>query len=104
MSDGMVGVKDMHPMQIEALMNFICHTLNLSASLSELTGDPEIAEETISMVESMTELFGANTIIVQTSPESPDSEPELDLLAQVLRPQRAVGRRGPAEQGPASET
>lgn len=104
MSSGMVGVKDMHPMQIEALMNFCCHALDMAATLAEMQGDPEIATEAISMVESLTELFGANAVILQTSHESSDSEPESDLLAQVLRPQRAVGRRGPAEQGPASET
>ena len=104
MSSGMVGVKDMHPMQIEALMNFCCHALDMAATLAEMQGDPEIANEAVSMVESLTELFGANAVILQTSHESSDSEPESDLLAQVLRPQRAVGRRGPAEQGPASET
>lgn len=104
MSNGMVGVKDMHPMQIEALMNFCCHALDMAATLAEMQGDPEIANEAVSMVESLTELFGANAVILQTSHESSDSELESDLLAQVLRPQRAVGRRGPAGQGPASET
>ena len=104
MSNGMIGVKDMHPMQIEALMNFCCKALDAAAGLSELTGDPDIASEMVSEVEALTELFGANAVILQTSPESSGSEPVSDLLAEVLRPQRSVGRRVPAEQGPASET
>lgn len=103
MSENMVGVKDMHPMQIEALMAFICHTLDIAEGLSELTGDPEIASETISMVESLTELFGANAVILQMSPESSDSERGSDLLEDLLRPKRAVGRKA-AGRPPASET
>lgn len=105
MSNGMIGVKDMHPMQIEALMNFCCHALDMAATLAEMQGDPEIATETISMVESLTELFGANAVIVQTSPGSLGSGPESDSLAALLQGQRAVGRRPPpAERGPATET
>lgn len=103
MSGGMIGVKDMHPLQIEALMDFCCHALDMAAALAEEAGDPEIAAETISMVESLTELFGANAIILQTSPESLGSEPESDLLSDLLQARRQVGRRGPAGQGPASE-
>ena len=102
MSENMVGVKDMHPMQIEALMAFICHTLDMAEALAELTGDPEIASETISVVESLTELFGANAVILQMSPESSGSEQGSDLLEALLRPTKAVGRPS-AGQGPASE-
>lgn len=94
MSEKMVGVKDMHPMQVEALLNFCCYTLDLAGGLSEMTGDPEIADEAVSLVESLTEIFGANAVILQTSLESKDSEQGSDLLEQLLRPRR-VGRRGP---------
>lgn len=104
MSEKMVGVKDMHPMQIEALMTFCCHALDVAATLAEEVGDPEIANDMIAQVESLTEIFGANAVILQTSLESSGSAPESDLLAQVLRPQRPVGRRGPAGKGPEQET
>ena len=98
MSEKMVGVSDMHPMQVQELMDFCCYTLTVAECLSESTGDPEIAAEAASMVESLLEIFGANAIILQTSPGSSGSEPESDLLAQVLQPRRSVGRRGSARE------
>lgn len=104
MASGMVGVQDMHQMQVEELLNFCCYTLDLAAALAETIGDPEITTEAISAVESLTEMFGANAFIHQTSPELSDLEPESNLLEELLRP-RQVGRPArPAGKGPASET
>lgn len=103
MSDKTVGIHDMHPLQVQELMQFCCHALELADALSELAADREILEDTISKVESLGEMFGANAVILQTSPGSTGSEPELGSLAQLLEPKRAVGRRGPEAQGPASE-
>lgn len=103
----MVGVKDMHPMQIEALMNFCCYTLDLAHNMAETLGDPEVAYEAVNLVESLTEIFGANAVILQTSLESSDLERGSDLLEALLWPRKAVGRparQEPKEQGPASET
>ncbi|CAB4138397.1 hypothetical protein UFOVP330_32 [uncultured Caudovirales phage] len=78
MSEKVVGVQDMHPAQIAELMNFCCYALDLAETLAELLGDPEVADEATSKVESLTEMFGANTLILRTSLESPDSEQESD--------------------------
>ena len=80
-----VGIKDMHSAQIMELMNFCCYTLDLANDLAETLGDPEVLEEAQSRVESLAELFGANVLILQTSPESSDSEQELSLLERLLR-------------------
>jgi len=59
------GVKDMHSAQVTELMNFCCYTLDLAAELSHQMNDPEVFEEASSKVESLAEMFGANTLIVQ---------------------------------------
>lgn len=105
----MVGIKDMHPMQVEALMDFCCYTLELAHNMAEIIGDPEVASEAVNLVESMTEIFGANAIILQTSHGWSDLGRGLDSLEAVLKPRKAVGRAAkpepgePKEQGPASE-
>lgn len=78
MSEKMVGVKDMHPLQIQELMDFCCYALDLAEALAERLGDPEVAAEAASKVESLAEIFGANALILQTSPGSPGSEQESD--------------------------
>lgn len=59
------GVKDMHSSQVAELMNFCCYTLDLAAELSNKMNDPEVFEEASSKVESLAEMFGANTLIVK---------------------------------------
>lgn len=59
------GVKDMHSAQITELMEFCCYTLDLAAELAEQMNDPEVFKEASSRVESLTEMFGASTLIVQ---------------------------------------
>ena len=53
-----LGFKDMHPMQVEALMELIGISLNL-ASLSE---DNEILEETTAYCDELVKLFGGNGV------------------------------------------
>jgi hypothetical protein len=76
MSEKVLGVQDMHPAQIKELMDFCCYTLDLAEAMAELLEDREVADEAASKVESLTEMFGANAVIVRMSPESPDSEQE----------------------------
>jgi len=80
-----IGVKDMHSAQIQELMNFCCYALDLAAELSEQLDDPEVLEDAQSRVESLAEMFGANVLIPQTSPESSGSEQGLSLLERLLR-------------------
>jgi hypothetical protein len=53
-----MGFKDMHPMQVEALMELIGIALNL-ASLSE---DNEILEDTSDYCDELVKLFGGNGV------------------------------------------
>ncbi len=53
-----MGFKDMHPMQVEALMELIGIALNL-ASLSE---DNEILEDTTAYCDELVKLFGGNGV------------------------------------------
>lgn len=80
-----IGVKDMHSAQIQELMNFCCYALDLAAELSEQLGDPEVLTDASSRVESLAEMFGANVLILQTSPESSGSEQGSGLLEKLLR-------------------
>jgi hypothetical protein len=80
MDEKMLGVKDMHPAQIQELMDFCCYALDRAEELAELSDDPEYADEAQSRVESLLEMFGANALIVRTSPESLDSEQGSDWL------------------------
>jgi len=88
-----IGVKDMHSAQIQELMNFCCYTLDLAAELSEHIDDPEVLTDASSRVESLAEMFGANVLILQTSPESSGSEQGSGLLESLLR------SLGPRESG-----
>jgi hypothetical protein len=55
-----LGLKDMHPMQIEALMEFIGITLNLAS----LTNDMEVVAETEAFADELIKLFGGNGVKV----------------------------------------
>jgi hypothetical protein len=88
-----IGVKDMHSAQIQELMNFCCYVLDLANEYGESIGDPEVLNEASSHVESLAEMFGANVLILQTSPESSGSEQGLSLLERLLRDS------GPEESG-----
>ena len=88
-----VGFKDMAEEQVEELLNFCCHALNVAVNY----GDDEIAVDTEEKIASLIEIFGGHAIIDQTSPESSDSEQGLDLLERLLR------GWGSEESGPKSE-
>ena len=53
-----LGFKDMHPMQVEALMELIGIALNL-ASMSE---DNDILEDTTAYCDELVKLFGGNGV------------------------------------------
>lgn len=76
-----VGFKDMAEEQIEELLNFCCHALNVADNY----GDDEIAVDTEEKVANLIEIFGGTAIIDRTSPESSDSEQGSDLLERLLR-------------------
>ena len=60
-----LGLKDMHPVQVEALMEFVGMALNLAA----LTDDQEIVDETESAADELVRLLGGNgvTVVVETN-------------------------------------
>jgi hypothetical protein len=53
-----MGFKDMHPMQVEAIIDLVGIALNL-ASLSE---DNEILEDTTAYCDELVKLFGGNGV------------------------------------------
>jgi|TARA_R110002124_G_scaffold277924_1_gene449590 hypothetical protein len=53
-----LGFKQMHPMQVEVLMDFIATTLNLAA----LTNDQDVIDETEATANEIVRLFGGNGI------------------------------------------
>lgn len=55
-----LGLKEMHPMQIEALMEFVGVTLNLAS----LTNDHEVLAETEAFADELVKLFGGNGVRV----------------------------------------
>lgn len=76
-----VGFMDMAEEQVEELLNFCCHAMNVAVNY----GDDDVATETEGKVAALIEIFGGHAIIDQTSPESSDSEQGLDLLERLLR-------------------
>lgn len=90
-----VGFKDMAEEQVEELLNFCCHALNVATNY----GDDDVATETEEKVAALIEIFGGHAIIDQTSPESSDSEQGLDLLERLLRGW-AEEPKGPGQSGP----
>jgi len=55
-----LGLKDIHRMQVEALMNFVGEALNLAA----LTNDEDILHETEESADELVRLFGGNGVKV----------------------------------------
>ena len=53
-----LSLRQMHPMQVEALLGFVGVSLNLAA----LTNDKEILEETEAEADELIRLFGGNGI------------------------------------------
>ena len=53
-----LGLREMHPMQIESLMEFIGVTLNLAA----MTNDDDVIKETEAFADELIKLFGGNGI------------------------------------------
>ena len=67
-----LGLKDMHPMQVEALMEFVGITIELAAR----TNDTTIMDDVESMSDELVKLFGGVGVRVEveetTHPFSPD--------------------------------
>jgi len=53
-----LGLKQMHPMQVETLLEFIGVTLNLAS----LTNDQEVMLETEAMADELIKLFGGTGV------------------------------------------
>lgn len=53
-----LGFKDMHPMQIEAMMEVVAVTLGLAAGQG-----PEVYEEAEEAVDNMVKIFGGNGVV-----------------------------------------
>ena len=53
-----LGLKDMHKMQVDALVEFISITLNLAT----LTKDDQIIEDTEAFADELLKIFGGNGI------------------------------------------
>ena len=56
-----VGLKDMHPMQVEALMEFVGTTIELAAR----TNDKIIMDDVASMSDELVKLFGGVGVRVE---------------------------------------
>ena len=55
-----LGLKDMHRMQVQALMDFVGEALNLAA----LTNDEDVLRETEESADELVRLFGGNGVKV----------------------------------------
>ena len=53
-----LGLREMHPMQVESLMEFIGVTLNLAT----MTEDDDVIKETEAFADELIKLFGGNGI------------------------------------------
>ena len=53
-----LGLRDMHKMQVDALIEFIGITLNLAT----LTKDDQVIEETEALADELLKIFGGNGI------------------------------------------
>ena len=60
-----LGFKDMHPMQIEALMDLIHMTINLASN----TGDTEILEDVEAYCDELVKIFGGNGVKLSVTVE-----------------------------------
>ena len=67
-----VGLRDMHPMQVQALMDLIGMTINLATS----TEDMEIIEDVEAYCDELVKIFGGNGVklTIEVDPgHTPDS-------------------------------
>lgn len=55
-----LGLKDMHPMQVKMLMEFI----DLTVQLASLTNDMEVVDETEAAADELIKIFGGNGVKV----------------------------------------
>lgn len=55
-----LGLKQMHPVQVETLMEFVGVAINLAS----LTNDKEVVEETEAFADELIRLFGGNGVRV----------------------------------------
>jgi hypothetical protein len=55
-----LGLRDMHPMQVKMLMEFI----DLTIQLSSMANDMEIVEETEAAADELIKIFGGNGVKV----------------------------------------
>ncbi len=55
-----LGMKDMHPAQVEALIDFVATSLNLA----HLTNDQDMMDETEAAADELIRMFGGNGIRV----------------------------------------
>jgi len=53
-----LGLKDMHPMQVETLLEFVGITLNLAS----LTNDQTVIDETEALADELVKLFGGKGV------------------------------------------
>ena len=53
-----LGLRQMHPMQVESLMEFIGVTLNLAT----LTNEQEVIDDTEALADELVKMFGGNGI------------------------------------------
>ena len=55
-----LGLKQMHPVQVETLMEFVGAAINLAT----LTNDKEVIEETEAFADELVRMFGGNGVRV----------------------------------------
>ena len=55
-----LGLKDMHPMQVKMLMEFI----DLTVQLASLTNDMDVVDETEAAADELVKIFGGNGVKV----------------------------------------
>ena len=55
-----LGLKQMHPVQVETLMEFVGVAINLAS----LTNDKEVVEETEAFADELIRMFGGNGVRV----------------------------------------
>jgi hypothetical protein len=56
-----LGFREMHPMQVEAIVNFI----NLSINLAVITGDEDIIQEIENAADDMVHILGGNGVSIK---------------------------------------
>ena len=56
-----LGLRQMHPMQVEALMDFVGWTIDLAA----LVGDEDLLNETEGMADELVRMFGGKGVRIE---------------------------------------